>query len=140
MRINLIKPEFLADQHLIAEFNEILMLVAHAKKHPNIIDLPKNFCLGKGHILFFKNKLRYLKNRHNELKKEMKKRGFRAKRSVKLKGAKRKLINDWKPKKRDKEIIKKRLIYKIKLKPNFYRYYSTKRSQKFLLDLIKNAK
>ena len=73
VRINLIKPRFLSDQHLIAEYDEILMLIAYIKKYSktNLDKIPNNYSLGKGHILFFKNKVLYLKNRHEKLKKEM---------------------------------------------------------------------
>ena len=36
VRINLIHPKKLADQHLIAEYNEILMLLGHVKKFPHL--------------------------------------------------------------------------------------------------------
>ena len=73
VRVNLIPPRKLADQHLIAEYNEILMLLGYVRKYPMTEEIPKNYCLGKGHIKFFKNKLLYLKKRHENLKNEMKK-------------------------------------------------------------------
>ncbi|MBT3297743.1 hypothetical protein HN385_02370 [archaeon] len=45
VRINLIQPKYLADQHLIAEYNEILMLLKHVKKHPKIKNQPENYSL-----------------------------------------------------------------------------------------------
>lgn len=84
VRINLINPVKLADQHLIAEYDEILMLVAYIKKYPKIENIPKNYCLGKGHMTFFKNKMTYLKKRHEELKIEMKKRGFQINKTINL--------------------------------------------------------
>ena len=56
VRINIINPKKLADQHLVAEYNEILMLIGHIKKFPKINNPPKNYTLDKGHINFFKNK------------------------------------------------------------------------------------
>jgi hypothetical protein len=47
------------------------------------------------------------------------------------------LIHDWKPSKEDIELIKKRLISKINLKPEFYRYYRRYRTKDFLIGLIK---
>lgn len=139
VRVNLINPGNLADQHLIAEYSEILMLVAYAKKYPSTGNIPKNYSLGKGHIKFFKNKLAYLKDRHELLKKEMAKRGFKPKRTVSLKGFNRKLINSWKPDYKDKKIIKKRLMQKIGLKPKFYRYCGKKMPKNFFIGLIKKA-
>ena len=61
VRINLINPKKLTDQHLIAEYNEILMLLGYVKKYPKLEKIPSKYNLGKGHMLFFKNKLKYLK-------------------------------------------------------------------------------
>ena len=141
VRINIIHPKFLADQHLIAEYNEILMLFGYVKKHPHthFNQIPKNYKLGQGHILFFKDKLKYLEKRFERIKIEMHKRDFVGKKKINLEEFDKKLINDWKPFDSDKEIIKKRLIEKINLKPNYYRYYKEHKHKKFFLDMIKNA-
>ncbi|MFH1275920.1 MAG: pyrimidine dimer DNA glycosylase/endonuclease V [Candidatus Woesearchaeota archaeon] len=142
VRINLINPKQLTDQHLIAEYNEILMLLGYVRKYPNYNTcvkkrIPKSYCLGKGHILFFKNKLIYLKKRHELLKKEMIKRWFKPTKKVNLSKFNRELKHDWKPKKNDFKIIKLRLKEKINKKSDYYQYYHKKRSKKFLLDLLK---
>lgn len=139
VRINLINPRHLSDQHLIAEYNEILMLIGCVKKLSKS-NAPKNYCLGKGHIYFFKDKLAYLKHRHEIIKKEMKKRGFKANKTINLSKFKKNLKKHYHPKKQDKEIIKKRLIQKIKQKPYFYRYHKTKKTKDFFISLIKNAR
>ena len=77
VRVNLISPKKLTDQHLIAEYAEILILADYIKKYPKLENIPKNFCLGEGHQRFFKNKIKYLKKRHEELKKEMRNRNFK---------------------------------------------------------------
>ena len=137
VRINIINPKMLADQHLIAEYLEIMMLVGHTKKHPSINGMPEKYKLGTGHITFFKNKLVYLKERHELIKKEMKKRGFVARKTISFKGINKNLINNWKPEKGDKELIKERLIWKISQKPKWYRYYGEKKDLKFYKELIK---
>jgi len=137
VRVNLIDPKVLADQHLIAEYDEILMLLGYVKRYPDADDIPEKYCLGKGHIRFFKDKLLYLKKRHETIKKEMVKRGFRPKKSINLNLFSKSLRNDWKPEKKDKEIIKRRLIEKIGKKPDFYRYYGIRRSRGFFIVLIK---
>lgn len=129
----------MADQHLVAEYNEILMLLGHVKKFPVIRNQPEQYCLGPGHINFFKDKLKYLKKRHELLKKEMIKRGYRPSKSIDLSKFDKELVNDWKPKPKDYKIIKQRLIQKINLKPNYYRYYGESKEKKFLIDLIKKA-
>lgn len=137
VRINLLKPKQLADQHLIAEYNEILMLFGHVKKFPKINKMPKDYCLGKGHITFFKNKLLYLKKRHEELKKEMKKRGYATNKTIKLDSFSKELRNDWTPKQCDFELIKKRITEKLNKKPEYYRYYGKKKPIEFFIDLIR---
>lgn len=141
VRVNIINPTHLADQHLIAEYNEIIMLVAYARKHPKLEKekIPKKYCLGTGHILFFKNKLLYLKKRHEQLIKEMKRRGFSPKRRLSISGVNKKLMHGWKPDKKDKEIIKKRLIQRIRKQVGFYKYYRKKRTMDFFRKLIKKG-
>jgi len=142
VRINIINPKFLADQHLIAEYNETLMLLGYVKRYPlnNLNKIPENYKLGRGHMLFFKNKLKYLKRRFETIKIEMKKRGFSANIKMELKEFDKRLVKNWEPSSSDKEIIKKRIIQKINLKPDYYRYYKEKKSKDFFIGLIKNAK
>jgi hypothetical protein len=49
------------------------MLTAYIKKCPLIKEIPADYCLGKGYITFFKDKLFYLKKRHERLKNKIKK-------------------------------------------------------------------
>lgn len=129
VRVNLINPEKLADQHLIAEYDEILMLVAYIRKYPKV-DGPSEYCLGTGHMKFFKDKLGYLRKRHDKLRLEMQKRGFVTNKKLRF------TKGDWKPSEKDFEIIKKRIISKLKAKPGYYRYYGKKKSVKFFTSLI----
>ena len=115
-RINVaIPPKELTNRHLIAEHREI-------KRIPNtitsgrakIIDIPKQFTLGKGHVKFFYNKLGYLKNRYEELYRECIDRGF----NVSYYGGAwndipNHLMNDYQPTQRDKEIIEQRIKEKL---------------------------
>ena len=137
VRINLINPRRLADQHLIAEYDEILMLVAYIKKYPKIENIPGQYCLGKGHMTFFKDKVTYLKKRHEKLKVEMKKRNFKTNKTINLDQFKKNNKGDWKPKKPDLQIIKKRIISKLKLKPDYYRYYGEYKPVNFFIELLK---
>ncbi len=139
VRVNLIPPKNLSDQHLIAEYNEILMLLGYVKKHPKLGEIPKKYALGKGHIIFFKNKLKYLKKRHEQIKKEMKKRGFKAEKTVSIGRFSKEMQKDWRPSQKDKEIIKKRLIERVKLKPELHKYYRKKKPKSFLIGLIKKS-
>lgn len=78
-RINVGYPvEKLTDKHLLSEHREI-------KRIPNMIksgrakieNIPEKFCLGKGHVKFFYNKLGYLLHRYLDIYKECRKRGFK---------------------------------------------------------------
>ncbi len=137
VRINLIDPKKLADQHLIAEYNEALMLLGYVKKNPRPTGIPESYRLGKGHIKFFSNKLKYLEKRHAELKKEMLLRGFSPRKTINLNEFHRSLHNDWKPTRKDIILIKKRLEEKIRKKPEWYRYYGVNKDLDFFLDLLK---
>lgn len=73
-RINAnIPPANLCDKHLLAEHREIIR-VRHAQLSSS--KAPKEFKLGKGHVLFFKDKLGYIYNRYNQLYAECKRRNF----------------------------------------------------------------
>lgn len=143
VRINLIHPKKLADQHLIAEYNEILMLLGYIERYPIIkmikgkSEIPEEYTLNKGHILFFKDKLLYLKKRHTNIKNEMKKRGFKTNITIDLKKYPKNLHNDWRPKEKDFLIIRERIIWKINKKPNYYKYYRDYKPKEFFIRLLK---
>lgn len=140
VRVNLINPKNLADQHLVAEYNEILMLVGHLKKHGvNEKKIPANYKLGEGHINFFKNKLKYLKSRHERVKKEIRRRGFVTNKDFDVKEFQKELYGNWLPREEDFDIIKKRLVEKIKMKPNFYRYESSYVPFKKLIKMVEES-
>jgi deoxyribonuclease (pyrimidine dimer) len=136
VRINLIYTSSLTDEHLRAEYNEILMFFGYLKKYPEAFGIPCAYCLGKGHIRFFKDKLLYLKDRFEEIKHEMQLRGFKTRKSVDISKFPKELRNDWQPSEKDLAIIKERLKEKINLKPDYYHYYGKKRPKAFLLGLI----
>lgn len=140
VRINLIHPRYLTDQHLVAEYLEIIMLVENARKHPNPKIVPADYKLGEGHINFFKNKLGYLVKRHEEIKREMQKRGFATRKTISLAGISASQIKDWQPKDPHLKVIKQRIIERISKKPEWYRHYGKNLGRKKLIDLIKNSK
>lgn len=138
VRVNIVDPRILADQHLIAEYLEIMMLVGSMRnKLPDFAKIPNDYVLGVGHINFFKNKLKYLEKRHVSIKKEMLKRKFKVRKSLDISEFGKELKKDWKPSEKDFVIIKKRLIDRINLKPSWYRYYGEKKSKSFWKNLIR---
>ena len=83
-RINLIEPKELTDSHLVAEYREIMRLPGNLHQSLNrkskpfaLNEIPEKYTLGKGHVKFFYNKMRFLDNRFKNLVVEMNKRGFR---------------------------------------------------------------
>ena len=83
-RVNVgIRAYELTDQHLMAEYREILripkMAIAWVKKNSiaKVCSLPNSFSLGTGHVKFFYNKLAYIDSRFEELYSELKKREYK---------------------------------------------------------------
>jgi deoxyribonuclease (pyrimidine dimer) len=137
VRINLVDPSKLSDQHLIAEYNEILMLLGYVRKNPSPKNIPQSYRLGKGHITFFVNKLKYLKKRHEEIKKEMINRGFKPTKKIDLHQFPKKLHNNWTPSKKDIDIITNRLEEKLRKKPSWYRHHGTNKNYIFFIELLR---
>ena len=130
-RINLVNPKELTDQHLVAEYREIFMVGSSLQRsmkskswNNTIKNIPKEFTLNKGHVTFFYNKGKYLDLRYTKLVNEMKRRGMKPdpKRTFKKSQWPKYLYNDWKPKAKDLQIIRKRIDEKINIKPDWYRY------------------
>ena len=70
-RINLIEPNKLTNQHLVAEYREIFMVgssLQRSLKSPSWEKtkntLPTEFTLNGGHVKFFYNKGKYLSKRY----------------------------------------------------------------------------
>jgi len=127
VRINLISPSDLTDQHLIAEYNEILMAFGCFRRMKfNPSKISEKYVLGKGHITFFSDKLLFLLLRHEELSKEMLERNFKPTKKLNywkiLREFGWKRFNNYFPTQEAISLNRERIIYKIKSKPNFYRY------------------
>ena len=81
-RINLVEPETLCREHLIAEYHELPRIFGLVKKAiergetPNDKRNPSTYRLGKGHVRFFYPRLGFLVDRQNKLVNECKKRGY----------------------------------------------------------------
>lgn len=78
-RINVVPPEWLCDQHLLAEYRELTRIPsAVASSRYSIEGQPADYKLGAGHVKFFLDKLAYLKKRYEALAEELRARGFKA--------------------------------------------------------------
>ena len=134
-RINLVPPEELSDQHLVAEYREIFMVgssLQRSLRSPNWEktkkSIPKQFTLNKGHVKFFYDKGKYLSERYDELIKEMKRRQMSPDplRIFKKEQWPDELFNSWKPSDYDLKVIRKRITTKINLKPDWYKWNGKK--------------
>ena len=80
-RINAaIKPFELTDQHLFAEYREIMRIPSVLKKRVEskhkMNDIPMKFTLNAGHVKFFLNKGEYIYKRFFQIIEELEKRGI----------------------------------------------------------------
>ena len=105
-RINVVPPAELHRAHLVAEYRElprIFALVRAAQARgltPQKLGAPATYTLGKGHVLFFYNKLRFMVNRQQALIAEMKSRGYQPQfgdPEALLEGIDPCWIHDWQP-------------------------------------------
>ena len=141
MRVNIIRPKYLTDQHLLAEYNELNMVAQSFSrsllfKNGKDETIPKEFTLNSGHVKFFYNKGKYLYRRFYDIKSELRNRGINARLDFKNYWLYRpELFNDWRPKKKDYDIIFERIKYKIGLKPEWYKYYRKRINENFLEEL-----
>jgi len=132
VRINLVSPIELTDQHLIAEYDEILMLCGaltktlKSKVGFQSHKISKSYVLGKGHIYFFFDKGKYLHRRFDELRQEMMSRGFTPTKMFPVLLWPSNLYNDYTPTQEALQIVRERIKLRINKRPNWYRYRGQK--------------
>ena len=119
-----IPPKSLCDQHLNAEYREIVRTIALAKNKFKKIgsleklreQIPQQFTLGSGHVSFFYDKLKFIRDRFNSLRQEMLDRGMQANmfiNSEQFRGI-LELYNDWSASTEDNELIIDRIYERAK--------------------------
>lgn len=82
-RINCVPPEELTRQHLVAEYRELPRIfglvrqaIARGIRSPRQLAKPQAYCLGRGPMLFFYDKLGFLVERQTALIAERRRRGY----------------------------------------------------------------
>lgn len=128
-RVNLVPVEFLANQHLLAEWREIPRIIPLAEKYylagKPCSKIPKTFRMGTGHVMFFYNKLDWIVDRHSLVTAELEKRCYKLSTyeqlnidhiSVVLKSS------NWKHTKEDEKISAERIYSRLLEKPKFYKH------------------
>lgn len=123
-RINLVPVDELSDQHLLAEYRELPRMSSFAEKTvQEYKDIPEQYKLNKGHMVFFLDKGTYLEDRHKEIVAELLHRGFNLTMTEPFKMNRRFPQNDgWKPSYTEEEISRERIHEKLRMKPDFYKW------------------
>ena len=79
-RINVVHPTVLTDQHLMAEYRELTMVMGSLKRSLNskngLPPIPEKYTLNAGHVTFFYNKGAWLRRRYAALIAELTDRGY----------------------------------------------------------------
>ena len=129
-RINIIPPRELYDQHLIAEYREMLMVPASlkrtlaSKQGLQLNKIPKTFTLNTGHVYFFYDKGLYLDKRYQSLIQEMCARGFNPDTTRVFPTEvfkEHNLYNDWTPTPAEQLLIRQRITERVNQRPGWYR-------------------
>lgn len=137
-RINVIPVQELTDQHLMAEYRELPMVMASARRSLaskngwQSSKVPDKYTLNKGHVYFFTNKKEFLWKRFNELITELRIRGYKINPEDRVIDWS---IFDqipqvvWSPTPECLEINIERIRERISQKPNWYRWTNRPRVQ-----------
>lgn len=124
-----IDPSMLERRHLQAELREIAMVPASLKRSLRtlspesiLVRIPKEFTLNQGHVMFFYNKMEFLRRRFKRLCEEMENRGYNPdwSREVIFNGFDDVWNNDWNSTEKDDQIVWERIGMRIKEKPYLY--------------------
>ena len=125
-RINVVPVEELADQHLIAEYREISRMPVFLKRSlasKKPLSIPEEYVFGKGHVSFFYDKLAYIKERHDALKVEGFSRGFNLSSiTMSLSDIHPRFCNNYDPTPSAISLNKERILSKLIMKPEWYKY------------------
>lgn len=134
MRINIVNPKYLTDQHLIAEYREMKMITYYYVKSSQTkagIDkgrISERYTLSTGHAYMWYNKFGYVKKRFQSLLKEMDSRGFKADfRELNFSGIPKDAFGDFIPTEEDIKVNLDRIVSRIYKQPEWYRYKREKR-------------
>lgn len=136
VRLNLIEPQLLADQHLIAEYREILLLFGYYRKHPKINPSDNHLQPMK----FYQDKIIYLIKRFFDLKEEMIRRSFKPTKDIIY--CRHTMCNgrlkDFKSNKNQIQQMGERIIQRVNERLSWYRYCGEVQPPEFFESLINN--
>lgn len=129
-RINLVHVKELADQHLMAEYRELPRIFGAVRKHVQTgkkvkdFKIPPYYVLGKGHVTFFYDKLKFLANRHYDLVLECLRRGINISNTGinDISDIPAEWCGEYLPDNQEIEVSRSRIREKVQAKPDFYRW------------------
>jgi len=145
-RINLVRPEDLADQHLFAEWREIKMIAPSLARSLNgksanevIRKIPSTYTLNTGHVMFFYDKLPFLDERFKNLTAELLQRQYDIPsfnfHTDHFKNGYNSIPQwDWTPTKADIQLNIDRISERLHQRPTWYRYYGEIMTPEFFID------
>lgn len=126
-RINVVPVLELTDQHLMAEYRELPMVMTSARRANLSAFKPSTtYTLNKGHVSFFYDKRKYLLNRWMDLIAELFRRGYDidpTKRTVHWKELDKFAQVCWMPDQTAIAINRARIQERIAAKPTWYRMF-----------------
>jgi deoxyribonuclease (pyrimidine dimer) len=140
-RINTLHPKYLADQHLLAEYRELPRVFDLALRWMERTDcdtarLPGTYRMGKGHVMFFYDKLDWCVARQRALIEECQRRGFDISHTEVPEDLPEDLCCYWNPTEVDLSINLSRLCDKQYARPNFYRLRGKQLPRDYYLGLL----
>lgn len=142
MRCNCgINPKNLTDEHLFAESRELKMLSSlYERVGDNSRNkVPKEFTLGKGHVLFFLYKPAYTWHRYDDVLSECYKRGFNVKDEHYRWNVyqKSKCLEQYTETGKEADIVRQRIVERIQNSPKeYFHYYSKRITKQEAIDLL----
>lgn len=142
-RINSAIPvENLTDEHLLAEHREIKRLpwcLEKAIESGSIMNIPEKFTLGKGHVLFFLDKMRYTLFRSHAIYSELHQRGFNVKYwGFKWWNIEERFNNEYTPTSEERDLLIERITERIMNSPKkCFHYYGKAISKEEAVELLK---
>lgn len=138
-RINCVPVDELTDLHLRKEYQELPRMMSYFRNSKfSLNDIPREYCLGRGHIKFFYDKWEWLLYRYNSLVLRMKESGFKltqGDRSEEIicfikqemsQSLKNVVYNDWEPSMKDLILNRLRIYNRIGRNPHLYKYNGEK--------------
>ena len=142
MRCNCgINPKNLTDEHLFAESRELKMLPSlYERVGDNSRNkVPKEFTLGKGHMLFFLYKPAYTWHRYDDVLFECYKRGFNVKNEYYRWDVyqKSKCLEQYAETGKEADIVKHRIVERIQNSTKeYFHYYGKRVTKQEAIDLL----